>query len=49
MKKSPYKIITVWPARSWAVCNTQTGEAVAYFTARILAESFASNLNQGIV
>lgn len=48
MKKT-FKVVTIWPSRSWAVCNIKSGTAIAYFKARILAESFMRNLEQGIV
>ena len=49
MKKPAFKIVTVWPGSSWAVCDVRNGKAIAYFTARILAESYANNLNQEVM
>ena len=49
MKKPAFKIVTIWPSRSWAVCDVRNGKALAYFSARVLAETYARNLNKGII
>ena len=49
MKKPVFKIITVWPGSSWAICDTQTGAAIVYFAARVLAETYLYNLERGMI